>query len=157
MILSPKEASTLATPTGFGKPQSRSKAKSTDRRTAAASRLDDMRSKGMPEFEVYIRVKDKQPWYPIGALAVNRSNQIERAIFDNENDLRQGAFRLFPRLKKQQANLEYGYRVRAYKDEPITVAVKPNPPVPGPIQGVIDNVRDGFSNLVSQFTAKTKP
>lgn len=146
----------MATPTGFGKPQTQPKAKSNDRRTAAASRLDDMRSKGMPEYEVYIRVKDKQPWYPIGALAVSRSNQISRAIFDNENDLRQGAFRLFPRLKKQQANLEYGYRVKAYKDDPIQVAVKPNPLVPGPIQGVIDNVREGVGNLVNQLTSKGK-
>lgn len=143
----------MATPTGFGKPKAQPKAKSNDRRTTAASRLDDMRSKGMPEFEVYIRVKNQQPWYPIGALAVNRSNQIDRAIFANENDLRQGAFRLFPRLKKQQANLEYGYRVKPYTDEPITVAVQPASIVPGPIQNAIDQVRDGFGNLISRFTA----
>jgi hypothetical protein len=68
----------LATPTGFGKPKAQPKAKSNDRRAAAANQLDEMRSKGMPEFEVYVRVKDQKPWYPVGALAVNRSNQLTR-------------------------------------------------------------------------------
>ncbi len=144
----------MATPTGFGKPKAQPKAKSNDRRAAAASQLDEMRSKGMPEFEVYVRVKDQKPWYPVGALAVNRSNQINQAIFANENDLRQGAFRLFPRLKKQQGNLEYGYRVKAYKDDPITLAVQPTSVLPGPLQGAIDQVREGLGSLVSRFTAR---
>jgi hypothetical protein len=84
-----------------------------------------MREDGLPEYEVYIRVKDKKPWFPVGAIAVKRSSQIHQAIYANQAELLQGAFRLFPVLRKNQTNLEYGYRLKAFQDEPIQLAVEP--------------------------------
>jgi Family of unknown function (DUF6523) len=111
---------------GFGaaKPQPKVSKRSQER-TSAAKQLDKMRSDGLPEYEVYIRIQGKKQWYPVGALAVQRSSQINHAIYDSQAQLLQGAFRLFPILKKNQTQLEYGYRLKEYKDEPIQLAEPP--------------------------------
>jgi len=112
--------------TGFGKAKTAPKAsKRTAQRADASKRYDKMKTEGIPEFEVYIRIKEKKAWYPVGAIAVKRSSQINRAIYANQEDLLQGAFRLFPVLRKQQTNLEYGYRLKEFPDEPIQLAIKP--------------------------------
>lgn len=111
---------------GFGKPQAAPKpSKRSEARSKAATQLEAMREDGLPEYEVYIRVKDKKPWFPVGAIAVKRSSQIHQAIYANQAELLQGAFRLFPVLRKNQTNLEYGYRLKAFQDEPIQLAVEP--------------------------------
>lgn len=84
-----------------------------------------MKSDGLPDFEIYIRIQGKKNWYPVGVIAVKRSNQINQAIAANRQDLLQGAFRLYPVLRKHQQQLEYGYRLKEYRDEPIQLAVPP--------------------------------
>lgn len=141
-------------PTGFGQrsvPKKKSSSSASGRRSEAASQLESMRSKGLPEFAVFIRARGQKGWLPVGSLAVNRSNQISRAIFENEADLRQGAFRLFPRLRKQQANLEYGYRVKEFADEPITVAERPAEIIPNVFQKGIASAREAIAGF---FQAK---
>jgi hypothetical protein len=111
---------------GFGKPQnSRKISGRAEARTRAAKQFEVMKADGNPEFEVYIRIKGKKNWYPVGAIAVKRSSQINRAIFDSEDQLLQGAFRLFPILRKNQNQLEYGYRLKEFKDESIQLAEPP--------------------------------
>ena len=137
-------------PTGFGKRPVAPKKKSSPaagRRSEAASQLESMKAKGLPEFAVFIRARGQKGWLPVGSLAVTRSNQISRAIYDNEADLRQGAFRLFPRLKKQQANLEYGYRLKEFPDEPVVVAERPAEIVPNVIQKGIATARETITGL----------
>ncbi|MBD3887013.1 hypothetical protein IFO70_35940 [Phormidium tenue FACHB-886] len=133
---------------GFGKakPQPKSSKRSQER-TDAAKQLDKMRADGLPEYEVYIRIQGKKQWYPVGALAVQRSSQINHAIYDSQAQLLQGAFRLFPILKKNQTQLEYGYRLKEYKDEPIQLAVEPKSKLPNPVQGAIAAVGDRLSGL----------
>ncbi len=142
------------TSTGFGKrpvANKKKKSASSGRRAEASSQLETMRDKGLPEFAIFIRVRGQKGWLPVGALAVNRSSQISRAIFDNEADLRQGAFRLFPRLRKQQANLEYGYRLKEFTDEPVVVAERPAEIIPNVIQKGVASVRETITGL---FQAK---
>lgn len=116
----------MSTNLGFGKPQQTQKpAKQNSKRDVAEKQLDRMRADGLPEYEVYIRIQGKKGWYPVGAIAVNRSSQINKAIFSNQDELLKGAFRLYPNLRKNQNNLEYGYRLKEYKDEPIQIAVPP--------------------------------
>ena len=136
---------------GFGasKPQPKVSKRSKER-DVAAKRLDKMRSDGLPEYEVYIRIRDKKQWYPVGALAVQRSNQINRAIYDSQAQLLQGAFRLFPILKKNQTQLEYGYRLKEYKDEPIQLAEPPKSKLSNPFVGVISQIGDRLSGLFKQ-------
>lgn len=138
----------MATNLGFGKPQPKpAPSKRSQERTKAAQQLDTLRSEGVPEFEIYIRIKDKKPWYPVGAIAVKRSSQINQAIFANQQELLQGAFRLFPVLKKNQNNLEYGYRVKEFKDEPIQLALEPKTPIVGGVQAAIGSVGDRIAGL----------
>lgn len=140
----------MASGTGFGTSKAtKQPSKSASKRAAASKQYDQMKTSGAPEFNIYIRIKDKKNWYPVGSLAVNRTNQINQAIYQSEEDLRQGAFRLFPILKKNQANLEYGYRLKGteFNDEPIELASPPQPSIPGAFQAAVDKVKDTFSNL----------
>jgi hypothetical protein len=128
----------MASSTGFGKKVHKEKQQSdgAKKRAAASQQFDDFKSSGSPEYEIYIRIKDKKQWYPVGAIAVKRSSQINAAIYANEAQLCEGAFRLFPILKKNQGNLEYGYRLKEYRDEPIALAEKPSAIVPNLLQQV---------------------
>ena len=134
--------------TGFGKVQPKPKvSEATKRRKQASQEMDQRRSSGDPEFEVHIRIKGKKQWYPVGVVSVKRSVDIDRAIFASEEDLLQGAFRIYPILRKNKTNLEYGHRVKAFKDEPITVAVPPKPGIAGGVQAITDQVKAGIGGL----------
>lgn len=132
----------MTTSGGFGKKIHKEKKQSEGnaKRAEASKQFDEFKSKGLPEYEIYIRVQGKKQWFPVGAIAVKRSNQIHAAIYDNEEELCKGAFRLFPVLKKNQANLEYGYRLKEYKDEPIELAERPATKLPNAVQSVIAQV-----------------
>jgi hypothetical protein len=148
-----KGATTMTTGTGFGKVQTPKKSSQrAEKRAKAAQQYEKMKTDGMPEFNIYIRIQDKKNWYPVGSLAVSRSSQINKAIFDSAEELRQGAFRLFPVLRKNQQNLEYGYRLKGadFADEPIELAVEPQPSPAGFIQEAIDRVKDSFSALLKK-------
>ena len=139
---------TMPTNLGFGKPQPQPKpSKRSVQRAKASQQYDQMKADGLPEFEVYIRIQGKKNWYPVGVIAVKRSNQIHQAIFANQDDLLQGAFRIYPILKKNQQQLEYGYRLKEYKDEPIQLAVKPQSAGLGGVQAAIAQVGDRLSSL----------
>lgn len=138
----------MTTNLGFGKTQPQPKtSKRAEKRKEAAQTFETMKSSGNPEFEVYIRIKGKKSWYPVGAIAVQRSNLIDRAIFDSEESLLQGAFRLYPVLRKNQTNLEYGYRLKEFKDEPIKLAEPPKTKGMNPLQAAVSQVQDRFSSL----------
>ena len=134
---------------GFGKAETpkKSVSKQTAKRKEASKQYDKMKTEGVPEFNIYMRIQGKKQWYPVGSIAVKRSSQINMAIYDSEKDLREGAFRLFPILRKNQANLEYGYRVKEYSDEPIQVAVKPEQAVANAVQSAIANVTNRVTSL----------
>jgi Family of unknown function (DUF6523) len=82
---------------------------------------------------------------PVGAIAVKRSALINQAIFGSLDDLLKGAFRLYPVLRKHQHQLEYGYRLKEYKDEPIQLAVPPKSV--GGIQRLLGQVKDRVSYI----------
>ena len=118
---------------GFGKSKGsdRKPSKSELRRNAASSRYDEMAAAGMPEYTVWIRLKEggtevedeKMPWLPVGCISVPRSSQVSQAIFDAEDDLMQGATRLYPNLQKEDKdNIEIGYQLREFDDEEIRIA-----------------------------------
>ncbi len=138
----------MTTNLGFGKPQPKSMpSKQAIARQNAVKRYDKMKADGIPDFEIYIRIQGKKAWYPVGSIAVKRSDQINRAIFDSQDDLLQGAFRLFPILRKHQSQLEYGYRLKEFKDEPIQLAVAPQPMGTSAIQSAIANIKGRVASL----------
>lgn len=133
---------------GFGKVKPKPKvSERTKRRKEASQEMDQRRASGDPEFEVHIRIKDKKQWYPVGVVAVKRSVDIDRAIFASEDDLLQGAFRIYPILRKNRDNLDYGYRVKEFKDEPIRVAVPPKPTVVDGVQAVANQMKNRVAGL----------
>merc|ERR1719478_919216 len=99
-------------------------------RDKAASDLEKLKQSGSPEYMVLIREcpegQEPSKWYPVGGLAVPRSSSIDvalsLAIFNNEDDLLKGAFRSYPFLKKSEQKFEYGFRLKEFEDDPITVA-----------------------------------
>ncbi|MFE4108251.1 HHL1-like protein [Almyronema epifaneia] len=124
----------MSTKLGFGssKPQRRP-SKGAAQRAKASQQYDRLKADGTPDFEIYIRIRGKQSWYPVGAIAAKRSSLINRAIFNSQSDLLQGAFRLYPVLRKHKDQLEYGYRLKEFKDEPIQLATAPGAGVSGAI------------------------
>lgn len=136
---------------GFGKPQPKAKvSKRSPERARAAKQYERMKADGTPDFEIYIRIQGKTNWYPVGAIAVQRSSQIDRAIFDSQEELLKGAFRLFPILRKNQHQLEYGYRLKEFKDEPIQLAVPPQSSDNNGLQAAIAQVKDRVSSLLKR-------
>lgn len=117
---------------GFKKPSSSPPPSEANmRRQAAANKYDEMAAAGMPEYTVWMRLKEggtaekdeKMPWLPVGCISVPRSSQVADALFDVEKDLMQGAVRLYPKLSNEpRENIEFGYQLRDFDDEEIRVA-----------------------------------
>ena len=137
-------------PTGFaqGSGQSKKKKKEPNKREEAANKYDEMKGKGLPEFNIFIRINGKE-WVPAGSMAVERSSQISQAIFQQEAELLKGAIRLYPILRQYKDNLEYGYRLKEFPDEEVTLAVLPQPTVG-------DKVKYAFTKAKEYFNSVTK-
>jgi hypothetical protein len=111
----------MTTQIGFGKvqPKKQTVKKNKAKRVAASQQYNEMKKSGLPEFNVYVRIKGQKQWFPAGSMTVNRSSQIDQALFQQEEELLKGVFRLFPKLRKHQSELEYGHRLKEFNDEPI--------------------------------------
>ncbi|NEQ20309.1 MAG: hypothetical protein F6K28_13900 [Microcoleus sp. SIO2G3] len=142
----------MATQIGFGKvqPQKQTVKQNKAKRAAASSQYNEMKKSGLPEFNIYVRIKGQKNWFPAGSMTVNRSNQINQAVFQQEEELLKGVFRLFPKLRKHQAELEYGHRLKEFNDEPIVVATRPQAAVGNLIQTTVASVKDRFSSLLKR-------
>lgn len=139
----------MSNPTGFGKAPAQPKvSKRSKERATAAKYYEKMKTDGTPDFEIYIRIQGKKQWYPVGVVAVKRSSQINQAIFDSQKELLQGAFRLYPVLRKNQHQLEYGYRLKEFKDEPIQLAILP--------QSSSKGLQAAFAQIADRVTALFK-
>lgn len=142
----------MTTQTGFGKvqPQKQTAKKNKTKRVAASQKYNEMKKSGVPEFNIYIRIKGQKQWLPAGSMTVNRSNLINQALFQQEDELLKGAFRLFPKLRKHQSELEYGYRLKEFNDEAITVATRPEATPVNLIQSTLASVKDRLSGLLKR-------
>jgi len=85
---------------------------------------------------------------------VERSNQISRAIFQQEAELLKGAVRLYPILRKYKDNLEYGYRLKEFPDEEVTVAVLPEPTIGDKVKYAFAKAKEYFSNVTKKKEGK---
>jgi len=139
--------------TGFASGSQKKKKKTPNKREVAASKYDEMKDKGLPEFNIFIRIKGKE-WVPAGSMAVERSNLISRAIFQQEAELLKGAIRLYPILRKFKDNLEYGYRLKEFPDEEITVAVLPEPTIGDKFQYAFTKAKEYFNSVTKKNQGK---
>jgi hypothetical protein len=141
--------------TGFASGSQKKKKKAPNKREVAASKYDEMKDKGLPEFNIFIRIKGKE-WVPAGSMAVERSNLISRAIFQQEAELLKGAIRLYPILRKFKDNLEYGYRLKEFPDEEVTVAVLPEPTIGDKVQYAFTKAKEYFNSVTKKKDANAK-
>ncbi|PXF46621.1 hypothetical protein BWQ96_03610 [Gracilariopsis chorda] len=144
---------------GFGaKPSNpqRTPSAGEQRRKGAAARYDEMAAAGFPEYTVWMRLKEggvdddsePMPWLPIGCISVPRSSQVADALFDAEEDLMQGAIRLYPNLTNEpRENIEFGYQLRDFDDEDIRVAERQK------YKGIQGALRKWFRNLQNPMNA----
>ena len=58
-------------------------------------------------------------WLPVGSVACPRSRKPEEVIYETEAALKQGLFRLYPKMKDEADNLEYGFRLKKFPDDPV--------------------------------------
>ncbi|NJM47844.1 MAG: hypothetical protein HC860_18115 [Alkalinema sp. RU_4_3] len=149
----------MTQPSGFGKTKTtppKVVTEATKKREMAAKEYDQMKDKGLPEYEIYVRIRNSKQWFPVGAIAVKRSSQVNQAIFANEESLLQGAFRIYPVLKRNKSNLEYGYRSKDIKDDPIKLAEQPVANIPNVLNALVSNARESLAE-VFQKKKKKKP
>ncbi len=142
----------MPTNLGFGKTQPKPQpSKRASERAEAAQQYEKMKTDGLPDYEVYIRIRGKKNWFPVGVIAVKRSSQINQAVFSNQADLTQAAFRLYPMLRKNQSQLEFGYRLKEFKDDEIQVAVQPQPGLQaGGIGAALNQAKDRVLGLLKR-------
>lgn len=141
--------------TGFasGSGAQKKKKKAPNKRELAANKYDEMKDKGLPEFNIFVRIKGKE-WVPAGSMAVERSNLISRAIFQQEAELLKGAIRLYPVLRKFKDDLEYGYRLKEFPDEEITVAVLPDSTIGDKVKYAFTKAKEYFNNVTKKPAVK---
>lgn len=88
------------------------------------------------------------PWLPVGSLSVPRSSQVSSVIFETEEDLMQGACRLYPNLKNEaKENIQWGYQLAQFDDEEIRVAEKEE------VGGIAGTLRGWFRTLLNPMNA----
>lgn len=138
----------MTSPRGFGPSKEEKQKKPSKRsqeRAKAAERFDKMKARGGLEYEVYVRIVGKPNWVPMGAITVQQSRFISRAIYSNETALLEAAFRVAPLLKKYQDKLEYGYRLKEDKKGEIELATKP-----GGLGGLTQGLSKVLGNLLKK-------
>jgi Family of unknown function (DUF6523) len=121
-------------------------------RERASSRYDAIASGGGQEYAIFVRQFGgaDDSWLPCGSIAVRRGEQVSDAIFGNEEALRAAIARAFPKLKGSESEFEYGFNLKIYPDEPVTVAVKRT-------QSTGPSLGNWISNLLSPVDASNVP
>jgi hypothetical protein len=142
---------------GFGnvdvtKKVAKSKSDGQVERERASSKYDEIAKSGGQEYSIFVRQfgSDDDSWLPCGSVAVARGDQVSNAIFGNEEALKTGITRTFPKLMGSEAEFEYGYNLKIYPDEPVTVATKR-------AGGDGPSIGNWMSNLLSPIDASSVP
>eukprot|EP00957_Ditylum_brightwellii_P051660 3917561-Ditylum_brightwellii.AAC.1 len=140
---------------GFGeskKPAPKVKTDGQKDREAKASKYDEIAATGGQEYNIYVRQfgGDDKSWFPSGSIAVPRGAQVSDAIFANEQGIKEGIVRTYPKLKGSEAEMEFGYNLKVYPDDPVEVAKKT-----GKIAG--PSIGNWISNVLSPVDASKVP
>ena len=123
---------------GFGsKPTKREKSEGQVKREKESAKYEELTAQGGQEYSIWTRqfgtggdTGDKG-WVPCGAIAVPRGAQVSDAIFSNESALKSAITRSYPKLKGLEDELEFGYNLKVYPDDPIETAQKNGPRATG--------------------------
>lgn len=141
-------------PKGFGpKKEKKQKSEGQVDREKKSSKYDEISSGGGQEYNIFVRQfgSDDTTWLPSGSIAVPRGAQVADAIFANEEGIKVSISRTYPKLKGYEAEMEFGFNLKIYPDDPIEVAVKGGAKSSGP------SVGNWISTLLSPVDASAVP
>lgn len=86
----------------------------TEAELAKAAKYDTMLEDGAKVYEVFIRAKGPNQWFPVGPMAVKQDWMIVPEMWKAEADMKKAGFKMYPALMNAPCfgKVEYGYRVR---------------------------------------------
>mmetsp|Transcript_49615 Transcript_49615/g.55401 ORF Transcript_49615/g.55401 Transcript_49615/m.55401 type:complete len:192 (-) Transcript_49615:147-722(-) len=121
-------------------------------RERASGKYDEIAKSGGQEYSIFVRQfgSSDDSWLPCGSIAVGRGDQVSNAIFGNEGALKKAIIRTMPKLKGFETEFEYGYNLKIYPDEPVTVATKRS-------GGDGPSIGNWMSNLLSPIDTSNIP
>jgi hypothetical protein len=112
---------------GFGAPQpKKERSEGQIKREQEASKYDEIAAAGGQQYNVFVRQfgSDDTTWLPCGSIAVPRNAQVADAIYANEGALKAAIVRTYPKLTGMEQEMEFGFNLKVYPDDPIEVARK---------------------------------
>lgn len=116
---------------GFGAPK---KVESpVEEKDAGTKTYEKQAKRGVPEYNIFLRPTNGTDgdWVPVGSMTIPRDTTVAKAVFEVEEELLKGTFKLYPKLKAfydvrkdKEGIFEYGYCLKAFPDEPIRTLQK---------------------------------
>ena len=91
---------------------------------------ENQAKRGVPEYNIFLRPANgtEVEWVPVGSMTIPRDTAVSKAVFEVEEELIKGTFKLYPKLKafydvrkEKYGVFEYGYCLKAFPDEPIRI------------------------------------
>jgi len=145
-------SSSLSMAEGFGAkeaPKKKEKSAGQVDREAKSAKYDEIAGTGGQEYNIFVRQfgGEDGSWLPCGSIAVPRGAQVSDAVFANEEGLKTAIVRTYPKLKGYEAEMEFGFNLKIYPDDPVEVASKGGNISSGPSLG------NWISNLLSPVDA----
>lgn len=116
---------------GFGTPKV--KEEKVDEKDAGTLTYEAQAKRGVPEYNIFLRPTNgtEEEWVPVGSMTIPRDTTVAKAVFEVEEELLKGAFKLYPKLKAfwdvradKVGVFEYGQCLKAFPDEEIKVLKK---------------------------------
>jgi len=128
-------SSTAPASKGFGKKVEKNVDEEVEVKDAGTLKYERDSKRGVPEYNIFMRPAngEKEDWVPVGSMTIPRDTPPSNAIFEVEQELLKGTFKLYPKLKAfydvrkdedKESTFEYGYVLKNFPDEEITVAIK---------------------------------
>jgi len=119
---------------------------------AGTKTYESQSKRGVPEYNVWLRPLNgtEEEWVPVGSMTIPRNVPVANAVFEVEEELLKGTFKLYPKLKAfvsvrgDSKIFQYGYTLKAFPDEPIKPLERPDPNK--------DKGGNFFSNWLSTIT-----
>ena len=85
---------------GFGAPKKNKEAKE-EVKDAGTMTYEAQQKRGVPEYNIFLRPSNgtEVEWVPVGSMTIPRDTKISKAVFEVEDELLKGTFKLYPKLK----------------------------------------------------------
>ena len=120
---------------GFGAPKPKVE-QPVEEKDAGTMTYEAQAKRGVPEYNIFLRPTNGtiEEWVPVGSMTIPRDTGVAKAVFEVEQELLKGAFKLYPKLKafydvraNKEGVFEYGSCLKAFPDEEIKVITKEIP------------------------------